>query len=303
MSIITILEIAGGPASPIDSIAKNVNPQADIHNVYWWISLVIIIVAGIVFFIVKHYFKGLILDGKPHPEIRILDGNGKMKDFVKLGKTEDIDIDAQLAQKLKEKMAKLDEKYPEVCADPFQNMNLVFKENFNSATNYNADVKDYKYGMRVYYNRIIKNELMSQFLKEVKFVLYAKGKKACDNLKIDVTISGRGVQIYSSSSKVIKKDKHDEAPDLNQLDRSSKWYAFFPNEQEEYEYTEWNLIPQSLKNIYTCQSIVSGCLETDVIPIIYVDTRHHQEILIDWKINGIDIPEKGEEGQLVIRVE
>lgn len=293
-----ILTIGESTINQIDSVAKHVSPQADVHNIYWWIGILVVAIVGIASFLLKHYFKGICLDGRPHPVIKI---KGKKAKKLVLPKCNAIDQDKRLSRELQEKMTDLEKKYPAVGIDPYQDMNLIFASNFNSAKNYNNDVESYKEDMREYYSRTIKDRLMSESMREVKFVLYAKGKKACSNLNVELTIDGKDIHVYSADSRQVKIGKRDKEPDKNE-DRSSELYGLFPSDQEEYEYAEWSLKEQSRTNHYICQSLVSGCPREDVVPSLFVDTRYVQEITINWKINGADIPESGEKGVLVIRV-
>ena len=148
----------------------------------------------------------------------------------------------------------------------------------------------------------IKDRIMKDCFKEVQFVLYGKGKKTCNNLIIEVRIKGDNIHVYTADSRQVKNDKHDVEPDKNDLDRSVQFYAFFPNDREDYEYGEWNLQSQPETIRYTCQTFVSGCPKTDVVKPIYVDTRYEQSIIVGIKINGTDIPEGGVKEELLIKV-
>ncbi len=297
--IAIILTIGEGAINQIDSVAKHVSPQADIHNVYWWIGVLVTVIICIAVFLMKHYFKGIYLDRRPHPLIKI---NGKKAKKIVLSKCTAIDQDKRLSQELQAKMSELEQKYPAVGLDAYQDMNLIFASNFISTKNYNNDAESYKENMREYYIRTIRDRLMLECLREVKFVLYAKGRESCSNLIIELTVNGKDIHVYSADSRQVKAAKRDKEPDKNE-DRSSYIYGFSQNDQEEYEYAEWFLKEQSRKNYYVCQSLVSGCPNEDVVPPIFVDTRYEQEIVIEWKINGADIPESGEKGEIVIRVE
>lgn len=293
--------LANETASQLDSVAKYVNPQADVRNPIWWIASISTIVLGIAYFVIRHYFKGIILDGKPKPVIKILEGNEK-KDNIFLNKTDNVDIDKLVAQKVQDNMVLLKQKYHLKCTDPYQDMSLIFQANFNEAQNYNADVEDYLDGMRLFYSRVLKDQIYSDYLKKIDFIIYAKGKKKCENLIIEIMLSGNNVHAYAAESRKLCKDKHDVAPDKNFDDRSDHFYAFFPNEQEEYEYGEWQIINYSVTNRYNGQTLVSGYPNKDVIPSFYVDTRFEQEIIVNWKINGADISEAGITGKLKLTV-
>lgn len=293
--------LANETASQLDSVAKYVNPQADVRNPIWWIASIIAIILGVSYFVIKHYFKGLFLDGRPKPTIKILEGNEK-KNIVCLNKTDNVDIDKLVVQKVQENMKLLEQKYHPKCTDPYQDMNLIFQANFNAAQNYNADVEDYLDGMRLFYSRTLKDQIYSDYLKKIDFVIYAKGKKKCENVIIEILLSGNNIHAYTSESRKLCKAKHDVAPEKNMVDRSDHFYAFFPNEQEEYEYGDWRLIDYSIISRYNCQTLVSGFPNEDIIPSFYVDTRFEQEIIVNWKINGADIPEAGINGKLKLTV-
>lgn len=286
--------------SQVDSLAKMVNPDAEISSPSWWIYILGTCVFAIIGFLIKHYFKGLVLDGRPRPEIRISEGSAK-KDIIYLPKSNLIDIDNAVAQKLQEQMAILKRNYSSRSLDVYQDMNLVFQSNFNNVKNYNDDVESYIEGMHLYYNRTLKDQLMSECYKKVSFVLYAKGKKVCNNLNVEISIGGENLHVFALNSRVEKRDKHDVAPDVNK-DRSSDLYGMFTNEMEEYVYGEWQIQPQFATCHYICQNLVSGCPNKEIIPAIYVDTRYEQRVLIHWKINGADIPEEGRNGELIINV-
>lgn len=293
--------LANETASQLDSVAKYVNPQADVRNPIWWIAIIITIILGIAYFVIRHYFKGIILDGKPKPAIKFLEGKEK-KDNIFLIKTENVDIDKLVAQRVQVNMKLLEQKYHPKCTDPYQDMSLIFQANFNAAQNYNADVEDYLDGMRLYYSRTLKDQIFSDYLKKIDFVIYAKGKKKCENLIIEIVLSGDNIHAYAAESRKLCKAKHDVAPEKNMVDRSDHFYAFFPNEQEEYEYGDWRLIDYSIISRYNCQTLVSGFPNEDIIPSFYVDTRFEQEIIVNWKINGADIPEAGINGKLKLTV-
>lgn len=165
MFIKILCDIENYSIAPIDSIAKQLNPQADVSNVYWWISLVVLLIVGIAVFIVKHYFKGKILDGIPSPRIKFLDGTVR-KDVLALKKSDVGDTNALLSQLIQDKMAELEQKYPSPCLDPYRDMMLTLPGRFTAANNYNADIQSYKEGMMQYYTRTIADQLMSECLKD-----------------------------------------------------------------------------------------------------------------------------------------
>lgn len=292
---------ANDTANQLDSVANFVDPNADVSNPLWWFALIISIILGVSYFVIKHYFKGLFLDGRPKPAIKILEGKEK-KDNIFLIKTDNVDVDKLVAQKVQDNMNLLEQKYHPKCTDPYQDMNLIFQSNYNAAQNYNADVEDYLDGMRLFFSRTIEDQIYSDFLKKIDFVIYARGKKKCENLIIEIVLSGDNIHAYAAESRKPCKDKHDVAPEKNLVDRSDHFYAFFPNEQEEYEYSEWQYIDYPVTSIYKCQTLVSGYSKADVIPSFYVDTRFEQEIIVNWKINGADIPEAGINGKLKLTV-
>ena len=285
-----------------DSIAKMVNPNAEVTNPQWWIAFLIVVILGIGYFLLKHYFKIAILDGRPKPYVRIIE-DGKKRTVIYIQRTDVSDIDNETERLVLERMNDWEEKYPMKDLDVYNNMYLAIPGKFDAAQNYNVDVEDYKAGMRMFYSRIIKDQLMSERYKKIDFELLAKGKKACSSLIIEMTIRDLNKSVYSAGSRMLKKDKHDVEPDKNELDRSSAFYAFFPNDTEEYEYCEWQLTPQPAVSHYTCPNLVSGCPNVNVISPIYVDTCHEQNIIIHWKINGVDIPETGIKSELIVVVE
>ena len=284
-----------------DSIAKMVNPDAEVTNPLWWIAVLVAIVLGVGYFLLKHYFKITILDGRPKPHVRLLE-EGQKKTVIYLQKSPVADIDGETAKRVQEKMHELEQKYPTKDLNVFNNMYLAIPGKFEEAQNYNADVKDYMNDMRLYHGRLIKDRIMKDCFELVQFVLYGKGKKACNNLIIEVSLKGDNIHAYTADSRQVKKDKHDVEPDKNELDRSDQFYAFFPNDREDYEYGEWNLQRQPETIRYTCQTLVSGCPKTDVVKPIYVDTRYEQSVIVGIKINGTDIPEGGVKEELLIKV-
>lgn len=284
-----------------DSIAKMVSPDADVANPFWWIATLIAVGFGILYFLLKHYLKIKILDGRPKPCVRILE-DGQKREVVYLSKTSMSDIDNDVARQVKTQMDIIDKKYPMISIDPYNDPRLMLKSNMTAARHYNADVMDYMDGMQRYYGRVIKDRLMSERYKRIDFSLMAKGRKACSSLNIEMSIKGDGKHVYSAGSRELKKDKHDVEPENNEIDRSSDNYAFFPNKTEEYEYGEWLLKVQPAVCHYTCENLVSGCPNVDVISPVYVDTCYEQNVVIGIKINGADIPEGGIMDELVINV-
>lgn len=284
-----------------DSIAKMVSPDADVANPFWWIATLIAVGFGILYFLLKHYLKIEILDGRPKPCVRIWE-DGQKREVVYLSKTSMSDIDNDVARQVKTQMDIIDKKYPMISIDPYNDPRLMLKSNMTAARNYNADVMDYRDGMQSYYGRVIKDRLMSERYKRIDFGLMAKGRKACSSLNIEMSIKGDGKHVYSAGSRELKKGKHDVEPEKNEIDRSSEFYAHFPNETEEYEYGEWLLKVQPAVCHYICENIVSGCPNVDVISPVYVDTCYEQNVVIGIKINGADIPEGGIMEELVINV-
>ena len=250
--------------NPIDSIAKHINPQADLHNTYWWIAAVIVVISGIVYFVIKHFFKGLVLDRHPKPLVRFQEGN-LTKDTLYLSKAQINDIEETFKKKYKEALADIDKQYPTRSLDPYQDMRLLFKDALQAASDYNADVESYKEGMKEYYSKTIRDELMLDCLKMVSFSLYAKGRKACGKLIIELSFAGDTDHVFIADSRQIKKGKHDVAPEKNDAKIRDAFDFFFPNDQEEYEYGEWNLIRVSKKNSYSCAELISGNPNNDVI--------------------------------------
>lgn len=285
-----------------DSIAKMVTPDAEVTNPLWWIATLITIILGVCYFLLKHYFKITILDGVPKPHVRLID-NGQKKTVVYIQKTSVVDIEGETAKQVGEKMHELEQKYPMKDLDVFNNMYLAIPGQFESAQNYNADVRDYVKDMHLYYSRLVKDAIMTDCFKKVEFVLYCKGKKACNNLNIEITFKGDNIHVYTADSRQTKKDKHDVEPDKNELDRSDPFYASFQNDSVEYEYGEWNLQRQPGNVCYSCQNLISGCPNISVIHPVYVDTRYEQNVIVGIKINGADIPEGGIKEELTIKVE
>ena len=287
--------------SSADSIAKMVKPDAEVTNPLWWIAVLVTIVLGVGYFLLKHYFKIAILDGRPRPHVRLLE-DGQKKTVIYLQKSSITDVDGETTKQVQVKMRELEQKYPMKDLDVYNNMYLAIPGRFEAAQNYNADVKDYMNDMHLYHSRLIKDRIMTDCFKKVEFVLYGKGKKACNNLNVEMNIKGDNIRVYTADSRQMKKDKHDVEPDKNMLDRSRQFYSFFPNEREDYEYCEWRLQSHPGTIRYTCQYLVSGCPNTEVVQPIYVDTRQEQSIIVGIRINGVDIPEDGLKEELVIKV-
>lgn len=287
--------------NPIDSIARQIAPDGQPDNIYWWIGIIILFVLGVSSFIFKHYVKGKILDKTPKPRLGIKDEKG-IADSITFSKAQMIDVQQEVADKAEKRMAALRVKYQVEDLDVYNNMNLVFQSNFNAASNWNADVESYLEGMEKYYRSTIEDQVMSSFLKPVDLVLYAKGSKACTNLLVEVSYEGETSHLYDLSSRVRKEGRHDIPPEEEKIDRGSHFYAYFPNEQKSYQYTQWNLKPISLLSNYECKILVSGTPKSDIIQGFLIDTRYSQYFSIKWKINGSDISEKGIQGTLYIQV-
>ncbi len=287
--------------NPIDSIARQVAPDGQFDNIYWWSGIIVLFVLAVVAFVFKHYAKGKILDKTPKPRLGIKEEKG-ISDSITFSKVQMIDVQQEVANQTEQQMAALRVKYQVEDLNVYNNMNLVFQSNFNAASNWNADVQSYLDGMEKFYRHTIEDQVMSSFLKPVDLVLYAKGSKTCNNLLIDISYEGETSHLYGLSSKVRKEGKHDIPPEKENEDRGSQFYAFFPNAQKSYQYTQWNLKPISLLSNYECKTLVSGTHRLDIIPCFLVDTRYSQSFSIKWKINGNDISEKGIQGTLNIQV-
>ena len=287
--------------NPIDSIARQVAPDGQFDNVYWWIGIILLFVQGVAAFVFKHYAKGKILDKTPKPRLGI-NGEKGISDSITFSKVQMVDVQQKVVNQTEQQMAALRVKYQEEELNVYNNMNLVFQSNFNVASNWNADVQSYLEGMEEYYRHTVEDQVMSSFLKPVVLVLYAKGNKACSNLMITLSCDGNTSHLYDLSSKVRKEGKHDIPPEEEKDDRGSQFYAFFPNEQKSYQYTQWDLKPISLLSNYECDILVSGTPKSNIIPGFLIDTRYSQSFSIKWKINGRDISEKGIQGTLYIQV-
>ena len=68
-----------------------VKPDAELTNPLWWIAVLVPIVLGVGYFLLKHYFKITILDGRPKPHVRMLE-DGQKKTVVYLQKSPVTDI-------------------------------------------------------------------------------------------------------------------------------------------------------------------------------------------------------------------
>lgn len=288
--------------NPVDSIAQHVAPNAQFSSIYWWIAMAILLFGCIALFVLKHFAKINILDSRPRPKLILMNGKGR-KTTIIFPKKNDIDIKQELAKQLSENMAWLKKKYSEQDADPYKNPSLLFRQNYNAAINYNYDVASYLEDMEVYFKRTIYDQLMSTYYKPVTIAVYAKGRKLCKNLQIQMTFEGDGTYLYDGRSRTQKEGKCDIAPEKNQVDRSSDLYGLLPNDQEPYTYFDWNLIPYNAKADYQCESLTSGVPNQNIIPTIFVDTRYHQNVILRWRINGEDIPEVGRTGKICIKVE
>lgn len=287
--------------NPVDSIAHYALPDGHPDSVYWWIAIVILGICAIAWFVVKHYFRGRLLDPKPRPRLMVREG-GRLTKKITIQKTALIDIEAEVANQVSQQMAVLSEKYKVQDLDPFLNMNLILQSNFNEATNWNADVKSYLEGMSEYYQRTIRDSVMSSCWKPVELVLYAKERKTCTNLQLGITFNGDLSHIFASESRVMKEASHDVAPDKEEVDRSDHFYAMLPNDQEKYSYFEWNLMNINKTIRFNCDKLICGPLGATIATTFYIDTRCLQEVTIRWQINGDDISYAGITGELKVMV-
>lgn len=207
----------------------------------------------------------------------------------------------EVEKRVSEDMAMLKKNYSIQVADPYLNPNLIFRQNYNAVNNYNSDVESYLEDMEVYYKRTLFDQLMSTYYKPVSIAVYAKGRKMCKNLQIQLSVEGDRDYLFDGRSRTQKKGKRDIAPDINQVDRSSDLYGLLPNDQEPYTYFEWNLLPYNTKATYQCDLLTSGVPNSSIIPTILVDTRYQQNVIMHWRINGEDIPESGRTGKICIK--
>ena len=288
--------------NPFDSIAQHVAPDAQFCSIYWWIGMAILLLGGITLFVLKHFAKINILDGRPRPKLMLTNGK-RCKRTITFRKQEQVDINKELEKRVCEKLALLKQKYSIQKIDPYKNPFQIISQNYNAAINYNNDVESYLEDMEVFYRCTIYDQLMSTYYKPVTIAVYAKGRKMCKNLLIMMTMEGDGIYLYDGRSRIQNEGKRDIAPDNNQVDRSSDFYCLLPNDQESYSYFDWNLISYKTSANYQCDSLASGVPNTSIIPTILVDTRYQQEVIVRWKINGEDIPEAGRTGKICIKVE
>lgn len=288
--------------NPIDSIAQYVAPDAQFSSIYWWIGMAILLLVGITLFVLKHFAKINILDGRPRPKLMLMNGK-RRKTTITFPQMDDIDIMNEVDKQVSDNMAQLKKKYPVQEADPYLNPSLMLRPNYNAAINYNNDVESYLEDMEVFYRRTLYDQLMSTYYKPVTIAVYAKGRKMCKNLQIQIMMEGEGTCLYDGRSIIQKEGKRDIAPDENQVDRSSDYYCLVPNDQESYLYFDWNLISYKPSGYYQCDSLASGVQNLSIIPTILVDTRYQQNVIVHWKINGEDIPEAGKTGKICIKVE
>ena len=289
-------------ANPVDSIAQHIAPDANFSSLYWWIAMALLLLGVIALFVLKHFAKINILDGRPRPKLMLINGN-RYKRTVTFRKQEQVNINKELEKKVCEKLTLLKQKYSIQEIDPYKNPFQIISQNYNAAINYNIDVKSYLEDMEVYYKRTIHDQLMSTYYKPVSIAVYAKGRKPCKNLQIQLTFEGDRAYLIDGRSRIQKEGKHDIAPDNNKVDRSNDLYGLLPNDQEPYTYYEWNLLPYNTEATYQCDLLTSGVLNSNIIPTILVDTRYQQNVIIHWKINGEDIPEAGRTGKICIKVE
>ena len=63
-----------------------------------------------------------------------------------------------------------------------------------------------------------------------------------------------------------------------------------------------NIIEKKSAELCVKALVDNGYPKEDVIPSFYVDTRFEQEIIVNWRINGADIPEAGINGKLKLTV-
>lgn len=61
-------------ANPVDSIAQYVAPNAQFSSIYWWIAMAIVLLLGITYFVLKHFAKINLLDGRPRPKLMLVNG-------------------------------------------------------------------------------------------------------------------------------------------------------------------------------------------------------------------------------------
>ena len=287
--------------SPIDSLAHFVAPDAQFSNIYWWIGGLVVFILSVAGFVIKHYTKGRFLDLRPRPKVLVKDGS-RYTSKVTYPKTGAIDIQQEVVKQSGQKIEELKKKYKVNDLDVYQNMNLIFQSNFNTAANYNNDVASYLEDMELFYQRTITDQLMTSCYKPIDLAVYAKGRKTCSNLLIQITIEGDLSHLFAANSRVQKVGKRDIAPENNRDDRSSDIYGLIPNDQEDYSYYEWILKPITPSAQYQSQSLVSGFHDHNIIPEIWVDTRFSQNIAIHWKINGDDIRESGKQGTICVTI-
>ena len=283
--------------NPVDSIAQYALPDGHPDRFYWWIAVAILGICGIAWFVVKHYFRGKLLDPKPRPLLTVRDGN-RLAKKITFPKSTQVDIEAEVSKQVSQQMTVLKEKYRLHELDPYKNMNLIFQSNFNAAANWNADVQSYLEGMEEYYQHIIRDRVMSSCYKPVELVLQAKGRKTCTNLHLEIEIDGDLSHLIAGDSRTQKEAIHDVAPEKEEADRSDSIYAMFPNDQEKYSYYEWNLVPACQTARIQYDKLISGSLGEAIAITFYIDSRYQQELTIRWRINGDDIKDAGVKGEI-----
>lgn len=276
-------------------------PGSSITSLIWWISIVVIGLIGIFKFLLNHKAKALFLDEKPRPSI-LLDDNGKRKKSITFQHTEISSQNDTIMRNVSIQLGMLKQKYQIREIDPYKHPEQIIQANFNEVSNYNADVQEYLEDMNTFYLRDETDKFYSSYLKPIRLALYAKGRKACDQLTIDITIEGDMTNLYSAESVKPMQGQKSVAPDLTTADRSSEFYGYFPTDKEPYTYNQWKLQPARAKFAIKVESLISGIYDTESIPVIYVNTQRISQYTIKYVIHGADISANGISGNLVVNV-
>lgn len=286
---------------PIETIVHYIAPDGNYDDILWWIAGVVLFLVSIAFFIIKHFAKGKILEAKPRPCVFVKDDETLLRSVI-YPIADLIDINIEVQSQVDKKIEDIRNKYSLQDLDPFKNPYLSLEANYIAAENLNTEIESYIEGMELYYQRVIYDEILSSYIKPIGLVLYAKGRKRCSNLEIDIAIDGDTSHIFEGNSKVKKEGYHDKPPENNELDRSDPFYFLYDNEQIKYTYNEWNFIPVSTHLHFKCASLVSGYPNDAIIPSFLIDTRYQQDLSIKWRINGDEIKEEGKHGVIFVKV-
>lgn len=285
----------------IDTLAKQLVPNSDVTNIWWWVSGIFLFVIGSIAFVFRHWLKEKILSALPLPRIFLLH-NGNLKNEITIPCAPDFDSNAEFRKQFNEAIDKLKKEFPLNDLDVYNNMMLALPGHFQAAKEYNEDVQSYLDSMKKYYQNTIADQVTSAFLHPINLVLYAKGRKACTNLIVTIWNNNSTGAIFAPESARQCKAKVEVAPKRENYSEpnDSGWYC--QNDQEEYTYRSWNPISASHTYKYKVSQLISGVIDADTIPSFYIDVRKPATYHLNWKVNGADIRENGITGEITINV-